>query len=584
LCYLHENHIRHKDVKPENVLVKGHTVYLTDFGISLDWTESGHSTTSGYTILTRRYCAPEVANFVKRNSSSDIWSLGCIFLEIWTVVKGKTVDALIAYLENAASHSTCYHQNLSAVQNWCSTIKNSSGGPADNVPLEWIDKMLQQDQSERCAARTLCEYIQEANADPENKFRFSGDCCIDDDEPESEPSLTETAITLTQTAGSYKALSTVDNTAPNDNIKSSDNVFPSDEHDLGSVSLGMPQTILKAQIPKIQSRVLPRRNTNQARSSSQLTLQQYFSPRHNSSPVPVPLTPSHHRITGSAKTSVPGFAQLTMSPSRSSRPKVETVEGTSLNSTLPASSHKRKAESIENPAVDPSLLIPSSSRKKQNSMSKHTPTANHADLGLDPLPDALAPSLICIFVGVNPSIKTATTGHAYAHPSNLFWKLLHSSGCTTRRCLPKEDQDMPRLFALGLTNLVQRPTRDAAQLTNDEMDNKVDFLVEKIRRYRPESVCLVGKGIWECIWRVKHGRKIRKEEFHYGWQDESERMGAIKASMYTAGRGETPPWSGAMVFVATSTSGQAGSTSLDEKEAIWRELGEWVKRRREERR
>jgi len=36
LCYLHENHIRHKGVKPENVLVKGHTVYLTDFGISLD--------------------------------------------------------------------------------------------------------------------------------------------------------------------------------------------------------------------------------------------------------------------------------------------------------------------------------------------------------------------------------------------------------------------------------------------------------------------------------------------------------------------------------------------------------------------
>jgi thymine-DNA glycosylase len=143
---------------------------------------------------------------------------------------------------------------------------------------------------------------------------------------------------------------------------------------------------------------------------------------------------------------------------------------------------------------------------------------------------------------------------------------------------------MPRLFSLRLTNLVQLPTRDAAEPTKDEMDNGVDFLEEKLRRYRPESVCLVGKGIWECIWRVKHRRKIRNEEFHYGWQDESEKIGAIKAGTSTADGGETRPWNGAMVFVATSTSGRAAATSLAEKEAIWRELGEWMERKREERR
>jgi len=116
------------------------------------------------------------------------------------------------------------------------------------------------------------------------------------------------------------------------------------------------------------------------------------------------------------------------------------------------------------------------------------------------------------------------------------------------------------------------------------MDNKVNFLEEKIRRFKPESVCLVGKGIWESIWRVKHGRKIRNEEFRCGYQDENENMCAIKATTSAADGGITRPWKGAMVFVATSTSGQAGSTSLDEKEAIWRVLGEWVERRREERR
>lgn len=75
LSYLHENCIRHKDIKPANVLVKDHHVYLTDFGISLDWNELGQSTTSGPTIKTPRYCAPEVADYCPRNSASGVYTV-----------------------------------------------------------------------------------------------------------------------------------------------------------------------------------------------------------------------------------------------------------------------------------------------------------------------------------------------------------------------------------------------------------------------------------------------------------------------------------------------------------------------------
>ncbi len=34
VAYLHENGIRHRDIKPNNILVYGPTVLLTDFGIS----------------------------------------------------------------------------------------------------------------------------------------------------------------------------------------------------------------------------------------------------------------------------------------------------------------------------------------------------------------------------------------------------------------------------------------------------------------------------------------------------------------------------------------------------------------------
>lgn len=88
-------------------------------------------------------------------------------------------------------------------------------------------------------------------------------------------------------------------------------------------------------------------------------------------------------------------------------------------------------------------------------------------------------------------------------------------------------------------------------------------------------MCIVGKSIWESIWRVRHGRAVGKD-FKYGWQDESENMGVI------AGTGESA-WAGARVFVASSTSGLAASLSKAEKEEIWSGLGAWVKERRRER-
>lgn len=104
------------------------------------------------------------------------------------------------------------------------------------------------------------------------------------------------------------------------------------------------------------------------------------------------------------------------------------------------------------------------------------------------------------------------------------------------------------------------------------MDASVEALEDKLRLYRPESVAIVGKSIWESIWRVRHGRSIKKEEFRYGWQDDGERMGLGDSD-----------WEGAKVFVASSTSGLAASLLPHEKERIWRELGVWVEQRRAER-
>ncbi|KAJ8096951.1 uracil-DNA glycosylase-like protein [Lipomyces tetrasporus] len=194
------------------------------------------------------------------------------------------------------------------------------------------------------------------------------------------------------------------------------------------------------------------------------------------------------------------------------------------------------------------------------------------------LRDSIPHNLILLLVGLNPGIMTGVTGWAYAHPSNLYWKLLHSSAITSIRHPPSDTYRLPELYSVGNTNIVSRPTKNGGQLSRREMDDGVPILEQKVREKKPEAVAIVGKSIWESIWRVRKGRAILKEEFHYGWQDESENMGRINGRV-----GNEAEWKGARVFVTTTTSGLAAGMRPEEKEAVWKVLGSWVKERREQR-
>ncbi|KAI6783259.1 G/U mismatch-specific uracil DNA glycosylase [Emericellopsis cladophorae] len=259
-----------------------------------------------------------------------------------------------------------------------------------------------------------------------------------------------------------------------------------------------------------------------------------------------------------------------ISPRRSTRLSQTTLAPPSQTSSKDSSPSpaKRKPSAA---AAAAATSLPPKRPKRSRPPASYAPPSTYAHL--PPLPDAIKPNLLILFVGLNPGIQTARTGHAYAHPSNLFWKLLFSSGLTDRLCHYSEDRDLPALYSMGFTNIVGRPSRNGAELSKQEMDDGVEALHDKARTWRPECMCIVGKSIWESIWRVRHGGTPVGKNFRYGWQDESENMGVVEGD-----------WPGARVFVSSSTSGLAATLSPKEKEAIWNELGVWAKQRREERR
>ncbi len=172
LQYLHNSKIRHRDIKPENILIKGSRVLLTDFGLSFDWEHLSRSTTTADSAKTPVYAAPEVAFFERRkNSSSDIWSLGCVFLEMVTVLKGETVSAMREYFkENNDNYR--YYDNLNAARRWTKRIADL-GIEEDSIPVDWIAEMLDKDPSKRPTASTLFIEI----ADTDAAVSFCGTCC-----------------------------------------------------------------------------------------------------------------------------------------------------------------------------------------------------------------------------------------------------------------------------------------------------------------------------------------------------------------------------------------------------------------------
>lgn len=69
LIYLHDNHIVHGDIKPDNILCDNDNAYIIDFG------SSKFANTAYENVTTNYFAAPEVIKKEEVSYASDIWSL-----------------------------------------------------------------------------------------------------------------------------------------------------------------------------------------------------------------------------------------------------------------------------------------------------------------------------------------------------------------------------------------------------------------------------------------------------------------------------------------------------------------------------
>lgn len=126
---------------------------------------------------------------------------------------------------------------------------------------------------------------------------------------------------------------------------------------------------------------------------------------------------------------------------------------------------------------------------------------------MDVVPDVVDRSVRLLFVGYNPGPTSGRTGHHFAGPGNLFWRLLAEAGLTPGQFNPEQDRELLRV-GIGITNLVARVTPSSADLRAEEMAAGGVRLRRLLEEIQPEVVAFLGKEIFRYYKGLPAARPI----------------------------------------------------------------------------
>jgi len=189
LEFIHKQTIRHKDIKPQNILIHQGCVIYTDFGVAVDASQLDNTTTVGTAqTFTFRYCAPEVAQSDKRNRKSDVFSLGCVFTEILSVLEPQ--------IQLPQLGRTAYHKIIEDLQDALNYSKRVS--PQRSQLFHACLNMLKRRPQDRISAEDLVRELYLLRKPKGNLiFEYFCNACA----PVKEPESTDIATSLLSELG-----------------------------------------------------------------------------------------------------------------------------------------------------------------------------------------------------------------------------------------------------------------------------------------------------------------------------------------------------------------------------------------------
>jgi double-stranded uracil-DNA glycosylase len=105
--------------------------------------------------------------------------------------------------------------------------------------------------------------------------------------------------------------------------------------------------------------------------------------------------------------------------------------------------------------------------------------------------DVIAQDLKVLFCGINPGLYSAAVGHHFARPGNRFWPVLFHSGFTDRLLAPEEEMELIK-HGYGITNIVNRATARADELSAEDLKSGAAVLEHKVNQFSPLIVAILG--------------------------------------------------------------------------------------------
>ncbi|KAF2125144.1 kinase-like protein [Dothidotthia symphoricarpi CBS 119687] len=126
LHFIHEKNVKHMDIKPKNILIHkpgllDWKLYIADFGIARAYKSAADSETDSPTSFTRKFAAPEVILQDTRGFPADVFSLGCVYMELLAVLVSSTDHNEREHLSKlrAKGPDSSFHSNIDAIRQWC---------------------------------------------------------------------------------------------------------------------------------------------------------------------------------------------------------------------------------------------------------------------------------------------------------------------------------------------------------------------------------------------------------------------------------------------------------------------------------